>query len=159
MCIFNNNFAPYIFYYAALLYFVLTEKSIYNIRKLEVKFKNSSKYHVVMSDTDLKTIFASNVQRLRKRKGYTQEVFSEKASLSVSGLCEIETGVNFPRHETITNIAKALEVEPCELFVDIKKCVKMKNHKEALKLLEKCKNNEIKTAIAHDFLKLLDMLE
>ena len=61
--------------------------------------------------------------------------------------------------ETITNIAKALEVEPCELFVDIKKCVKMKNHKEALKLLEKFKNNEIKTAIAHDFLKLLDMLE
>ena len=43
--------------------------------------------------------------------------------------------------------------------VDIKKCVKMKNHKEALKLLEKFKNNEIKTAIAHDFLKLLDMLE
>jgi len=54
---------------------------------------------------------SDNLKRLRNKKGYSLEKVARLADLSLNTIVKIESGVNQnPTIETLTNIAKALEV-------------------------------------------------
>lgn len=66
---------------------------------------------------DLKQVFGSNVKYYRYQRKFTQEKLSEIIDLNLSYLSQIENGNYGPSFEKIETIAKALRVEPFELFI------------------------------------------
>ncbi|MBQ8460320.1 helix-turn-helix transcriptional regulator [bacterium] len=63
-----------------------------------------------------KNEFGARLKELRKRKGLSQEKFSEMINIAQNTLSSIETGCHFCSAETIERIINALEIEPVELF-------------------------------------------
>lgn len=55
------------------------------------------------------------IRRLRKERGWTQEVMSGFADLARSHLAMIERGQKKAEVDTLWKIAEALEIRPCEL--------------------------------------------
>lgn len=54
---------------------------------------------------------SENLKKLREKKGYSLEKVARLADLSLNTIVKVENGVNKnPTIETLTNIAKALEV-------------------------------------------------
>ena len=54
---------------------------------------------------------SDNLKRLRAKKGYSLEKVARLADLSLNTVVKIENGINKnPTIETITNLAKALDV-------------------------------------------------
>jgi transcriptional regulator with XRE-family HTH domain len=62
-------------------------------------------------------IFAANVRRLRKMRGWNQPTAAEKAGMSPRGYASVELGERFPREENIAGLSKAFEVAEWELFM------------------------------------------
>ncbi|BDG08219.1 helix-turn-helix domain-containing protein [Anaeromyxobacter paludicola] len=62
----------------------------------------------------------SNVQRLRARKGLTQEKMAEAADLDVRFLRRVERGSVMLRFDTFVRLAVALDVEPGVLLRRVK---------------------------------------
>lgn len=60
--------------------------------------------------------FGRNLKRIRKEKGMTQEELQYKSGLALSQIARIETGVVNTTISTVYVLAKALKVEPGELF-------------------------------------------
>ncbi len=60
--------------------------------------------------------FGLNLRRLRKEKMLTMEGLANLADIELSQIYRIETGKINPKLLTILLIARALEVEPEELF-------------------------------------------
>ena len=56
------------------------------------------------------------IKRLRKSKGWTQEVLARKAKLSLGYLARLETGHHDPTVTTLRKLAKALGVPVAELL-------------------------------------------
>ena len=55
--------------------------------------------------------FASNLKKIRNKKGYSLEKVARFADLSLNTVVKVENGTNTnPTIETLTKIAKALEV-------------------------------------------------
>jgi XRE family transcriptional regulator of biofilm formation len=55
--------------------------------------------------------FASNLKKIRNKKGYSLEKVAHLADLSLNTVVKVENGTNTnPTIETLTKIAKALEV-------------------------------------------------
>ena len=65
----------------------------------------------------LKFQLGQKIQLLRKKRRLTQEQFAELISIDPKNVSKIENGNNYPSAETLTSIAKALEVDIYELFV------------------------------------------
>ena len=65
---------------------------------------------------EIKKYFGKNLKRLRKRKGYSQEVLAEKIGIYRRQLTRIETGKSFPSIKTLDCICEKLEVLPSQLF-------------------------------------------
>ncbi len=65
----------------------------------------------------LKKQLGQRIQDLRKSKKLTQEKFSELVGIDPKNVSKIENGINYPSAETLTSIAKALDVDVYELFV------------------------------------------
>ena len=65
---------------------------------------------------NLKEKFGKKIKKLRAEKGITQEELAQKVGISVDFLSLIERGKNAPSFENLEKIAKALSVEPKELF-------------------------------------------
>ena len=65
----------------------------------------------------LKIQLGQKIQMLRKKRRLTQEQFAELISIDPKNVSKIENGNNYPSAETLTSIAKALEVDIYELFV------------------------------------------
>ena len=57
-----------------------------------------------------------NIAKLRKQKGYTQEVFSEKVGISLTWLSYIEIGYHKPSLDVIYKMAKVLGVKVKDIF-------------------------------------------
>ncbi|MEZ0608130.1 helix-turn-helix domain-containing protein [Fibrella sp. WM1] len=68
------------------------------------------------SNSDTLKIFATNLLRLRKERGLTQEALAHMAGLDKSHIGYIEQLRHTPTLDTATNIAKALNVPISELF-------------------------------------------
>lgn len=70
--------------------------------------------------TDERTI-GQRIRELRGLKGLTQEVLAEYANLSVNYVGEIERGDVKASVRSLISIARALKVNPSELFIYLDK--------------------------------------
>lgn len=59
---------------------------------------------------------ARRLRALRERRGWTQEELAERARLSVSFVSLLERGERGPSHDTLLQVAEALEVPLADLF-------------------------------------------
>ena len=66
---------------------------------------------------ELKKQLGQKIQELRKKKKLTQEKFAEMVGIDPKNVSKIENGNNYPTAETLTSIAKALNINIYELFV------------------------------------------
>lgn len=57
-----------------------------------------------------------NIKKIRKEKGLTQQLLSEKVGLTIEFIGKIEIAKSKPSLDTYFKIAKALEVEPYKLL-------------------------------------------
>ncbi|MHB8872076.1 MAG: helix-turn-helix domain-containing protein [Myxococcaceae bacterium] len=61
---------------------------------------------------------ARRIRSMREQKGLTQEDFAARCGISVSFASLLERGERSPSHETLVEVAQALEVSMSELFRD-----------------------------------------
>jgi transcriptional regulator with XRE-family HTH domain len=66
--------------------------------------------------TGIREVLAANLREYRRRLGLTQEQFAEKADVSTHYIALIETCNKYPKPEMVERLAKALGVEPLQLF-------------------------------------------
>jgi len=65
---------------------------------------------------NIKEILAANIRENRRKRGLTQEKLAEKADMSLHYLATLELGNNFPSGEMLEKLAKALDIQPFQLF-------------------------------------------
>jgi transcriptional regulator with XRE-family HTH domain len=63
-----------------------------------------------------KKLLGQRIRELRKGKGLSQDLLSEKIGIDPKHLSRIELGKSFPYMETLEAVAKSLEVEIKDLF-------------------------------------------
>jgi transcriptional regulator with XRE-family HTH domain len=63
-------------------------------------------------------IFIKNLKEYRKKCGFTQSQLAEKVNVTPHYIGMLEMGRNFPATDLIERIAKALNIEMYELFVE-----------------------------------------
>lgn len=63
--------------------------------------------------------FGSNLARLRRRSGLSQEEVGWRASVHRTEVSQLERGLRVARVDTVAKLAAALEVEPGEFFEGI----------------------------------------
>lgn len=63
-----------------------------------------------------KVLLGKRIKELRKNKGFTQELLSEKVGIDPKHLSRIECGVNSPSLDLLNKISKVLNVDTCLLF-------------------------------------------
>ena len=66
--------------------------------------------------TEVQSVLAYNIKKCRKTKGLTQEQLAEKAQTSTNYIGSIETGKKYPSPQMMDKLAKALDINPLELF-------------------------------------------
>ncbi len=66
---------------------------------------------------DLRQTVATNLRRMRRERGLSQEALAWDAGINRSHMAVIETGKSWVRLDIIAKLAAALEVEPHELLV------------------------------------------
>jgi len=66
----------------------------------------------------LSTIFIKNLKEHRKKCGFTQALLAEKVKVTPHYIGMIEMGRNFPTTDLIERIARALNIDIYELFVE-----------------------------------------
>jgi len=71
-----------------------------------------------MNGTDLRRILSKNIKFLRGQRSLSQIELAEKADISIPFLSNIERQNKWPHPDTLTKLAKALDVEVYVLFQD-----------------------------------------
>ena len=66
---------------------------------------------------NLKSLLGKRIKEIRKKRGLTQEKLAECAGIETPSLSNIENGKNYPNHETLEKLSKALDVRPYELYL------------------------------------------
>lgn len=61
-------------------------------------------------------VFANNLKKYRKSKGWTQEKLSEYSNLSLATIAFLETKKNLPNPTTLLKLSKALNIDEELLF-------------------------------------------
>lgn len=67
---------------------------------------------------DIIKVFADNVKKYRKQKGYSQEYFAELCGMHRTYISALECYRRSISLENIQRIADALEIEPYKLFIE-----------------------------------------
>lgn len=67
---------------------------------------------------DIRALIGSNVQRLRQKRGWSQEDFAFESGIHRTYISGIERGERNPTAEVIERLAIALRVKPATLFAD-----------------------------------------
>jgi transcriptional regulator with XRE-family HTH domain len=65
---------------------------------------------------DLRDVFATNLRRLRNKRGLAQDDLAYEAEVSRSYLSQLEKGVFYASLKIVGKLAAALKVEPAELL-------------------------------------------
>jgi transcriptional regulator with XRE-family HTH domain len=65
---------------------------------------------------DLRTIFATNLRRLRNEQGLSQDDLAYEAGISRSYLSQVEKGVFYASLRIVGRLADSLKVTPAELL-------------------------------------------
>jgi len=68
--------------------------------------------------TSLREIFAHNLKKKRKNCGFSQEKLAEMVNVSIHHIATIETARNYPTLDLVERMAKALNIEIYELFIN-----------------------------------------
>ncbi len=68
---------------------------------------------------DISKLLSHNLRSLRKQRGLSQELVSERAGMSLGGVQAIEGGNRWPERETVARLAIALGVSEARLFQNI----------------------------------------
>ncbi len=66
--------------------------------------------------SELKKLLGKRIAAMRNNMGYTQMQLAEKAEMSNSAIAEIETGVTFPKPETIEKLREVFDCDYMDLF-------------------------------------------
>lgn len=69
-----------------------------------------------LSEKEFLLAFGKNLRRLRKSKGFTQEVLANEIDIEISQISRIERGVINTSISNVNLIAKALQFPVSELF-------------------------------------------
>jgi transcriptional regulator with XRE-family HTH domain len=75
----------------------------------------------MMGGRELRAILGKNLRHYRSHRKWSQADLAEQADISVTFLCEIERGKKWPYPDTLSNLAKALDIGVHELFMDDEK--------------------------------------
>ena len=59
------------------------------------------------------------IKELREEKGYSQQIFAEKADISIDYLGKIEVNINNPGLKSVFKIVRALDISFEEFFKSI----------------------------------------
>lgn len=81
---------------------------------------------------DIKQQLGKRIQEFRKLKSFTQEKLAEIIGVDTVSLSKIETGRNYPSPENLIKIARALNIEVYELFIQDR----IKTNKELLEEIQ-----------------------
>jgi len=68
--------------------------------------------------TSLREIFAHNLKKKRKNCGFSQAELAEALNVSTHHIATIETARNSPTFDLVERMAKALNIEVYELFIN-----------------------------------------
>ena len=99
----------------------------------------------------IKDVLAKNLKINRLRLGLTQEQLAEKADISPHYFAMIELAKKFPSASMLERIAKALEIEPHELFY------MPSTAENALKCLQVTVTSDIKKIVDHAIERILSV--
>jgi transcriptional regulator with XRE-family HTH domain len=66
--------------------------------------------------TGIREVLAANLKEHRRKRGLTQEKLAEQAEVSTHYIAMIETCNKYPKPEMLERLAKALAIEPHQLF-------------------------------------------
>lgn len=80
---------------------------------------NNTKGNIILNlegNMNLKQSLGLKIKELRKKKGISQEKFSEMIDMNPRQVVRIENGESFPTAENLEKIACALNINPQELF-------------------------------------------
>jgi transcriptional regulator with XRE-family HTH domain len=66
--------------------------------------------------TGIREVLAANLRENRRKLGLTQEKLAEQAGVSTHYIAMIETCNKYPKPEMLERLAKALYLEPYQLF-------------------------------------------
>lgn len=69
-----------------------------------------------MNIEKVRKILADNIRLLRTKKRFSQEAVAELANIGQNQISELENEHSNPNLDTLVRVAKALNVEVCELF-------------------------------------------
>ncbi|GHT98015.1 hypothetical protein FACS1894142_3760 [Spirochaetia bacterium] len=75
----------------------------------------------MMGGQELRALLGKNLKFYRGHRKWSQADLAEQAAISVTFLCEIERGKKWPYPDTISNLAKALDIPVHELFLEDEK--------------------------------------
>ena len=95
------------------------------------------------------------IQYLRKQKGLSQENLAEALNIATTSLSYIETGRGFMSLNTLENLAKALEVEPYEIFQQVTIHSNEEMYNYLIKKLEIIKTDSQKLKLIYDLFKIV----
>lgn len=65
---------------------------------------------------DVNELFAANIRRQRRRKGWTQEKLADETGLHRTYISGVERGVRNPTVAIVGRFAEAFGVKPADLF-------------------------------------------
>ena len=83
--------------------------------------------------TDIRELLASNIKSYRAARGWSQAKLAEKTGTSTQYIGMIETKIKFPSSQMLHKLAKALRIDPAELFYkEIDPETAMKNARKAV---------------------------
>jgi transcriptional regulator with XRE-family HTH domain len=68
--------------------------------------------------TSLREILAHNLKNKRRNCGFSQEKLAEMVNVSTHHIATIETARNYPTLDLVERLAKALNIEIYELFIN-----------------------------------------
>ena len=95
------------------------------------------------------------IQYLRKQKGLSQENLAEALNIATTSVSYIETGRGFMSLNTLENLAKALEVEPYEIFQQVTIHSNEEMYNYLIKKLEIIKTDSQKLKLIYDLFKIV----
>ncbi len=109
----------------------------------------------LMGKDYIQTNLGQKIKKLRKLKGYSQEVFAEKIGIATNSLSSIETGNSFMTSNTLDKITQELEISLNELF-DFDDCKSNKDmYTFIIHKLDYLKNNEEKITLIYKIIKAI----
>jgi transcriptional regulator with XRE-family HTH domain len=71
-----------------------------------------------MGGREVRDILGKNLKTFRNRRSWSQADLAEHAEISINFLGDIERGKKWPHPETLSNLARALDISVFQLFIE-----------------------------------------